>query len=65
MVNEDVLMLVAAGISEDVIVAAIRASRTRFQLGADDLAEIKKAGTSDGVMIAMIKASRQPIRLFK
>lgn len=65
MVNEDVLKLVAAGIGEDVIVAAIRASRTRFQLGADDLAGLKNTGISDRVMIAMIEASRQPIRLFK
>jgi hypothetical protein len=35
----------------------VKASRAEYQLGTDDLVELKRAGISDGVIGAMLAAS--------
>ena len=55
--NEDVVQLVSAGISEDVVVAVIRESKTRFSVGTEQLAELRDAGVSDQVLAVMREGS--------
>ena len=51
--NEDVVKLVSAGIGEDVVIAVIRESQTRFSVGTEQLAELRDAGVSDQVLAVM------------
>lgn len=54
LTNEQVIQLSRAGLSDDVIVAKIRASDAAFQLAADDLVDLKKSGVSSPVISAML-----------
>lgn len=56
MTNDDVVKLVAGGVSEDVILARIKSSQTAFALDADALVALKKAGVSDRVVTAMLES---------
>ena len=49
------------GLGDDVIIARIKASATRFTLSDDDLANLKKAGVSDAVVAAMIQSTQLTI----
>ena len=51
--NEDVVTLVSAGISEDVVIAVIRESQTQFSVGSEQLAELRGAGVSEQVLAVM------------
>jgi hypothetical protein len=53
MTNRDVIRLVQAKIAEDVIVAKIRQSKTRFDTSVEGLVALKSAGVSDS-LIAVI-----------
>ena len=55
--DEDVVKLVSAGISEDVVIAVIRESQTRFSVGTEQLAELRDAGVSDRVLAVMREGS--------
>ena len=55
--NDDVVKLVSAGISEDVVIAVIRESQTRFSVGTEQLAELRDAGVSDQVLAVMREGS--------
>ena len=55
--NEDVVKLVSAGISEDVVIAVIRESQTRFSVGTEQLAALRDAGVSDHVLAVMREGS--------
>jgi hypothetical protein len=55
--NADILKLQEAGLSEQLIIEKVKASRADYHLGTDDLVELKKAGISDGVIGAMLAAS--------
>ena len=55
--NEDVVKLVSTGISEDVVIAVIRESQTRFSVGTEQLAELRDAGVSDQVLAVMREGS--------
>ena len=62
--NEDVVKLVSTGISEDVVIAAIRESQTQFSVGTEQLAELRDAGVSDrglAVMRAVSPVSRAAV----
>jgi hypothetical protein len=52
--KEDVKKLVAAGISEDVILSYIRNNGPVVKLSADDVVELKQAGASERVLAAMM-----------
>jgi hypothetical protein len=60
--NQDVLKMISAGISEEVIIAKIReAPRVDFQLSIDDLVALRKAGVSDRVVGAMLGRSHSAV----
>jgi hypothetical protein len=57
MTNRDVIRLVTAKISDDVIIAKIRQSKTRFDMSTDGLVALKQAGVSDAVIAIMLNPS--------
>jgi hypothetical protein len=54
MTNQDVIKLVKAKISEDLIIAKIKQSKTRFDVSVDGLVALKEAGVSDNVIAVMM-----------
>jgi hypothetical protein len=55
MTNADVIGLIKARFSDDLIVAKIRASRRAFSLETSDLLVLKNAGASEKVLGAMLQ----------
>src|SRR5215831_17625937 len=61
MTNADVVRMVSIGLSEDVIVAAIRtAPVARFDTGADDLVALRNQRVSNAVIAAMRDRQASP-----
>ena len=56
LTNADVLELVRAGLSADIIIAKIQRSRCNFDTNPTQLAELKSKGVPDQVLRAMIEA---------
>jgi hypothetical protein len=56
--NTRIIEMTHKGLGDDVIIARIKASATKFQLSDDDLANLKKAGVSDSVVAAMIQSTQ-------
>src|ERR1035438_10426555 len=56
--NARVIDMTHKGLGNDVIIARIKASATKFNLSDDDLASLKKAGVSDSVVAAMIQSTQ-------
>jgi hypothetical protein len=56
--NARVIEMTHKGLGDDVIIARIKASATKFNLSDDDLAGLKKAGVSDAVVAAMIQSTQ-------
>jgi hypothetical protein len=54
MTNQDVIKLVKAKIAEDLIVAKIKQSKTRFDVSVDGLVALKEAGVSDNLIAVMM-----------
>jgi hypothetical protein len=57
LTNNDVLELLMAGISTEIIVAKIKASKCNFDTSPETLQKLKIAGVPNEVMMAMIQAS--------
>lgn len=57
MSNEDVISLVKAGLSAEIIIAKINSSSVTFDTSAAGLQAIKAANVPDSVILAMIQAS--------
>jgi hypothetical protein len=57
MTNQDVIKLVKAKISEDLIIAKIRQSKTKFDVSVDGLVALKEAGVSDNLIAVMMDPS--------
>lgn len=55
LVNKDVLDMLKAGISPEIIVAKIKSSPTAFDTSAAALQELKTAGVPDAVLLAMVQ----------
>lgn len=55
--KEEIKKLVAAGVSDDVILAYVRAHGPAAKLSADDLVELKQAGASERVLAALVTPS--------
>ena len=54
MANDDVIQLIAAGISEPITIATVRrTAKKNFDLGPQGLIALKRASVSDGVIAAM------------
>lgn len=58
LTNSSVLTLKNAGLSEEVILRAIAVSTANYQLGPDQIVELKQAGLSDAIISAMLQASQ-------
>jgi hypothetical protein len=54
MTNRDVIQLVRAKISDDVIIAKINQSKTRFDTSTQGLVALKQAGVSDQLIAVMV-----------
>lgn len=54
LTNKDVLDMVKAGLTSEVIVAKIRSSATKFDTAPAALAELKAANVPDAVILAMV-----------
>jgi hypothetical protein len=59
--NARIIEMTHKGLGDDVIIARIKASATKFVLSDDDLAALKKAGVSDSVVAAMIQSTQLTI----
>jgi len=59
--NVRIIEMTHKGLGDDVIIARIKASATKFTLSDDDLANLKKAGVSDAVVAAMIQSTQLTI----
>jgi hypothetical protein len=57
---DDVIGLLNAGLSDDLIIAKIQKSNRSFDLSADDMIRLKKAKASDAVIKAMMNATPAP-----
>lgn len=65
LTNANIVELIKAGISEDVILAKIKSSKANFDTSSNALIELKKAGTSDKVILAIVeqtKATETPMK---
>ena len=58
LTNEDILSLIHAGFTDDLIVAKIKGSRAAYKLTTNDLVQLKNAGISERVITAMVEASK-------
>jgi hypothetical protein len=54
MTNQDVIKLVKAKVPEDLIVAKIKQSKTRFDTSVDGMVALKEAGVSDSLLAVMM-----------
>lgn len=63
--NARIMEMTHKGLGDDVIIARIKASPTRFNLSDDDLAALKKAGVSDAVVAAMIQSTQLTVAKVK
>jgi hypothetical protein len=54
LTNEDVIRLVKAGLSEDLIINKIRQSKTNFDTSPEALVKLKETGVSDVVLKVMV-----------
>lgn len=55
LTNEQIIQMVAAKLPDDVIIATIRKSASKFDLTPDALIKLKAAGVSDAVLRAMMQ----------
>ncbi|WP_338057596.1 hypothetical protein [Sphingomonas beigongshangi] len=58
LTNRSVISLVQAGLGDEAVIAKIKASDTRFDLGTEDLIALKKQGVPSSVLAAMLAASQ-------
>jgi hypothetical protein len=58
--NDDVLQMVAANLSEGLILSQIRSSRTAFDLSVTEVIRLSNSGVSDVVITAMQTAASAP-----
>jgi len=56
MTNDEVISLVTAGLSKQIIINKIRTSKTSFDLSTDSLIKLKKTGVDDDIVNAMLEA---------
>ena len=58
--NDDVLQMVAANLSEGLILSQIRSSRTAFDLSVPEIIRLSNNGVSDSIITAMQTAGSVP-----
>ncbi|QDT66084.1 glycine zipper domain-containing protein [Calycomorphotria hydatis] len=57
MTNFDLIRMAQAGVSDPVIIAAVRDRGGRFDISPDGIVSLKSSGVSDGVILAVQEAS--------
>jgi hypothetical protein len=57
LTNKDVLEMLKAGLSEDVLIAKIKTSSSKFDTSPAALQELKNSSVPDAVILAMVQAS--------
>ena len=55
--NADVVQMVKAGFSSELVIAKIKASKVNFDTSAPTLTALKTDGVPDGVLVAMVQKS--------
>jgi hypothetical protein len=60
LTNNDIITMVKAGLSQEIILAKIKLSVCSFDTAPDKLAELKKAGIPDAVILAIIQGPAVP-----
>lgn len=60
MTNQDVIKLTQAKISEDIIIAKIQQSKTRFDTSVEALVALQKAGVSERIVKVMMNPAATP-----
>jgi hypothetical protein len=63
--NARIIDMTHKGLGDEVIIARINSSPTKFDLSDDDLANLKKQGVSDAVVAAMIHSTQLSIAKVK
>lgn len=58
--NASIIKMVKAGLSADIVVAAVKAQPGNYDLSPDSLIALKKAGASDPIIAAMISRNAPP-----
>jgi len=56
--NEDVLKLVAGGVGDEVVLAAINRGPTSFALDTESILQLRKGGVSETVLKAMLESTK-------
>jgi hypothetical protein len=57
--NDDVVKLVKAGLSDELIISKIRNSQCNFNLETDEIIALKQAGISDAVLGEMVQTAKK------
>ena len=60
LTNKDVLDMVKAGLTADIIVAKVKSSTTSFDTSPTALAQLKAASVPDAVILAMVNGPAKP-----
>jgi len=60
LTNDSLVALKKAGLSDSIIIAKIKSSKTKFDVSTDGLIGLKKAGLSDQVIEAVVNAGAAP-----
>jgi len=58
---EQVIQLVQAGLSEDLIIARIKKNNKAFDLSTEQILQLKKAGVSDNIIRVLMDPQAQPV----
>lgn len=58
--KEDIKKLVAAGVSDDVVLTYVRANGPAPKMSADDIVELKQAGAGEKVLAALASGTNTP-----
>lgn len=57
LINETIVTMVKAGISEELIISKIKTSQNQFDLSVESILGLKKKGVTENVIKAMLDAS--------
>jgi hypothetical protein len=60
LVNQDIIKMVQAGFSTDLITEMINTSKVNFDLSPNGLLALKEAGVPDEIIRAMVERNKKP-----
>jgi hypothetical protein len=58
LTNKDILLMLKAGLSPEIVIAKIKSSDCSFDTDPDTLAGLKKSKIPDGIILAMVQAHK-------